>query len=86
MFQPNWTDAIGKNLIKDIKLTIGNGVIYDSSLDKNKEDKLKLLGEIDKLKKLGIDYHKNLYLNDSYEEIKLCYEMMKFEYDKLTKQ
>jgi len=40
MSQPNWTDAIGKNLIKDIKLTIGNGVIYDSSQDKNKEEKL----------------------------------------------
>ena len=86
MSQLKWADNIGKNLIKDIKLTIGNGVIYDSSQDKNKEEKLKLLEEIDKLRKLGIDYHKNVYLNDSYEEIKFCYEMMKLEDDKLTNQ
>ena len=43
MSQLKWADNIGKNLIKDIKLTIGNGVIYDSSQDKNKEEKLKLL-------------------------------------------
>ena len=86
MSQPNWANTIGKNLIKDIQLTIGNDVIYDSTQDKDKEEKLKLLEKIDELKKFGIDNHKIVYLNDSYEEIKFCYEMMKFEYDKLTKQ
>ena len=37
MSQLKYADAIGKNLIKDIQLTIGNGVIYDSTQDKNKK-------------------------------------------------
>ena len=36
MSQLYWANTIGKNLIKDIQLTIGNSVIYDSIQDKDK--------------------------------------------------
>lgn len=77
----NWCDNIELAQIKDIQVVIDDDMRYDSS--KNKNEKIKLLLEIDKLKNLGIKYCENICLNDPYEKIKFCYEMMKFEYNKL---
>ena len=68
----------------NIDRSFENNVKQNGFLRLDIDPQLDIFKEIDKLKKLGIDYHKNVYLNDSYEEIKFCYEMMKFEYDKLT--
>jgi hypothetical protein len=83
MSEINWAKKIGEKLIKDIEITIGNKVIYDSTKDKDKEEKMKLIKEIENFKQFGLYYYKKVYLNDSYEEIKFCYEHMKHQYNQI---
>ncbi len=78
-----WTESIGENLIKDIEITVGNKIIYDSTKDKDKEEKLKLIIEIENFKQFGLTYYKEIYMNSSYEEIKFCYEYMKHQYNQI---
>lgn len=75
-----WTESIGEKLIKDIQITIDDKTIYDSTKDKDKEEKIKLIKEIENFKQFGLTYYKEIYINSSYEEIKLCYEYMKHQY------
>ena len=83
--QPTWVKNLGTKLIKDVQITVDDKTIYDSTKDKDKEEKLKLIVEIDELKNFGIKSHKEVYLDHSYEEIKFCYEHMKHQYNQLNK-
>ena len=38
-----WTDSIGEKLIKDVQISIGNEIHYDSTKDEYKEEKIKLI-------------------------------------------
>ena len=78
-----WANNIGTKLIDNIEIKIGNDIIYDSSIDPNKTEKINLLLEIENFRELGLEPHKRYYLNSDINDIRYEYELLKYEYTKL---
>ncbi len=78
-----WANNLGTKLIDNIEIKIGNDIIYDSSIDPNKKEKIKLLSEIENFRALGLEPHNIYYLNSDINDIRYEYELLKYEYTKL---
>ncbi len=81
-----WVKKLGQSIIKDVEIKIGTQTVYSSYEDSDKDEKLKLLAEIDDFKKMGLDSGRttnNIYLNSDINDIRFVHQILKTKYNKI---